>query len=55
MYFIRIYNKFLTLYMNICQKDIYLIFLNLIIIYLLYKDFNKKEGFDNISDIKTTF
>jgi hypothetical protein len=40
--------------MNICQKDIYLIFLNLIIIYLLYKDFNKKEGFDNISDIKTT-
>jgi len=37
---------------SICSKDIYLIFLTLIIIYLLYKDFNKKEGFDATSDMK---
>jgi len=37
---------------SICSKDIYLIFLSLIIIYLLYKDFNKKEGFDATSDMK---
>jgi hypothetical protein len=37
---------------NICSKDIYLIFLTIVIIYLLYKDFNKKEGFDATSDMK---
>jgi hypothetical protein len=38
---------------NICSKNIYLLFLTLIIIYLLYKDFNKKEDFDATSDTKT--
>ena len=33
--------------MNICKKDILLLILCIIVIYLLYKDFIKKEGFQS--------
>jgi uncharacterized protein (UPF0333 family) len=33
--------------MEICHKDIILIILVICIIYLLYKDFTKKEGFQS--------
>jgi hypothetical protein len=38
--------------MNLCFKDFYLFFLNLIIFYLLYCNLFKKEGFQSTTDIK---